>query len=511
MGELEEYLYHYFGYSTFRNGQKEIIEDVNEKKDVLAVLPTGSGKSICYQLPAMMNEGMVLVVSPLLSLMEDQVKQMRARGFKRVIALNSMMAVQERNRQIQHLHQYQLVYVSPEMLQNRQLTAKLSRMSIQLFVIDEAHCISQWGHEFRPDYLRLQSIHKQLHAPPILALTATATPDVQHDIMSFMGMRDVNKHIHPMDKPNIAFLIERVNHQEKKLDYISSLLSSYQVPTMIYFSSRKEAERISLYLDEKVEGLRVAYYHGGLDTQDRILIQQQFMYDQLDVICCTSAFGMGIDKQNVRLVIHYHMPAEVESFIQEVGRAGRDGEESISVLLYHEHDRNIPQRLIDSELPNQGLLQEVVDWIFHRQSIPIHEVESYIIEKTGNETPWRFIHYQLEQIGMKNNSIFLSETYSKQWVLSQLQNAYQQRLQYKISKLLTMEQWVLQDEMCRREALFQYFQDMITPPNGMCCDQCDFRWDHWKTNRTVNNQEETASTWKNKLAQLLLQETEYEI
>ena len=354
--DLEKELYRHFRLSSFREGQKEVIEHVLDQKNVLAVMPTGTGKSLCYQLPAKILPKPVIVISPLLSLMFDQVKKLKATGFKRVVAINSMMDFQMRKKALHQLHTYQLIYMSPEILQNKEVLQAIQMVQPSLMVIDEAHCISQWGHEFRPDYLRIKEAHNQIGNPPILALTATATPDVQKDIVQHLEMKQLEKVIFPIDKTNLSFVVEEIAYVEEKLDRLKVLIEKYPVPTMIYFSSRKTAEQVAEKLQHSISG-EVGYYHGGLSTEDRVLIQEQFMRNELQVICCTSAFGMGIDKPDIRQIIHYHLPTQVESFIQEVGRGGRDGSPALSITLYHPSDIYVPSNLLLNELPSNTAIE----------------------------------------------------------------------------------------------------------------------------------------------------------
>src|SRR5690625_1139430 len=274
---LENNLKSHFNFPAFRTGQKEIIQDIMQGSDVLGVLPTGSGKSLCYQLPAKLLSGTTIVVSPLISLMIDQVKQLKAIQFKEVVALNSFMEYAERRQVYEQLHTYKLVYVSPELLQKESLLAYLQQVDISLFVIDEAHCISQWGHEFRPDYLRLHSVIEMLNNPPILALSATANEDVQADIIHALKRPKMIKHIYPIDKPNIAFHVVRLQDEDEKLHTLTKLVSTYRVPTLIYFSRREDTENIAHRLATQLVDRKVAFYHGGLDAFDRLMIQQQFM------------------------------------------------------------------------------------------------------------------------------------------------------------------------------------------------------------------------------------------
>lgn len=506
MKQLEDLLYEYFGFDTFRIGQKEIIEDVLAGHNVLGVLPTGSGKSICYQIPAIKGNSTVLVVSPLLSLMSDQVKQLKARGFKKVVAINSFVSQVERHFIFDHLETYKLIYLSPEMLQNDRLLDRLKSMEISLFVIDEAHCISQWGHEFRPDYLKLNPVIEALNNPPILALSATATPEVQIDIKKQLNNVPVNKHVYPMDRDNIAFSVQTLESKQEKLRYLKDLLTQFPVPTMIYFSSKKEAELVASQLAENLTNLRIAFYHGGMEQVDRILIQQQFMENQLDVICCTSAFGMGIDKANVRLVIHYHIPTQVESFIQEVGRAGRDGLSSASLVLYAPFDDVLPKRLIESELP---MSEQVAPIIGKLETLVGSEKKAnlgsplFLEELQLNETQWRFLQYQLEKHDMIKKDRIMPIYDKKTRIIKAIEQRIIERTHYKIKKLDEMLVWVTSNA-CRRERLYRSFQPSYSPVKYFCCDHCDFHFSKWEPVYQLNNQSKSSS-WEIELANLFSQ------
>ncbi|CQR46720.1 ATP-dependent DNA helicase RecQ [Paraliobacillus sp. PM-2] len=505
MSQLEKVLHNYFGHHYFREGQKEIIDDLINGESVLGVLPTGSGKSICYQLPSLLLKGSVIVISPLLSLMEDQVKQLKAKGMKDIVAINSFVNRAEKQQVLQQLSRYKLIYVSPEMIQNKQLLERLSHMNISLFVVDEAHCISQWGHEFRPDYLKLVDVIAQLNDPSVLALSATATPDVQKDIIKYLNKPSMIKHIYPMDRKNIAFTMQQCENKQEKVSYMIDLLQKFRVPTMIYFSSKKEAEDVASQLSYHLPELRVAFYHGGMDGIDRTLIQQQFMENQLDIICCTSAFGMGIDKQNVRLIIHYHFPTQIESFIQEVGRAGRDGLSSVSVVLHAPFDTLLPKRLIESELPTMEQVRSFVSFLekkYETNSVTInkHEMMMYL---SLNEVQYRFIIYHLENHAiLKENQIL--PIYDRRGVfLKEIEKVISNRSQYKLRKLREMVTWI-NTTNCRRKALFRSFQTTLKEPTYACCDYCDFRFDDWAP---IQEKTKTATIkgWKSELAMLFLQ------
>lgn len=505
MKPTEEILRDYFGFASFREGQQEIIDDILQGNSVLGVLPTGSGKSICYQIPSIMLEGVVIVISPLLSLMEDQIKQLKALGMKDVVAINSFLNEREKEIAIDHLSAFNLIYVSPEMIQNRRLMKKLQQLTISLFVIDEAHCISQWGHEFRPDYLKLSSVIEELDSPPVLALSATATPDVQVDIMEQLQLTHIKKHIYPMDRENIAFSIRFCDTKSDKINQLVDVLSRFAVPTMIYFSSKKEAETVASILEAQLTNLRVAFYHGGMESVDRTLIQQQFMENQLDVICCTSAFGMGINKSNVRLVIHYHLPTQIESFIQEIGRAGRDGLSSASVVLYSPFDELLPKRLIDSELPSSEQMKAISDFIEDRQQTdtPIKTLQELTKFFEFNEIQWRFLQYQLEKHGILKENRMMPIKEKKKEFLTNIEQTIVNRYQYKHTKLTEMLSWIEQ-QGCRRKSLYQPFQAMTKPPKYFCCDVCDFDFNKWQPKQEKKQQ--VNDDWKKELANLFLQD-----
>ncbi|WP_182199437.1 RecQ family ATP-dependent DNA helicase [Paraliobacillus salinarum] len=505
MIESTKILNKYFGHENFREGQQEIIEDIRNGSSVLGVLPTGSGKSICYQIPAMMLHGNVIVISPLLSLMEDQVKQLKAKGIKNVVAINSFTNSNEKNDIISNLSNYKLIYVSPEMIQNKQLLARLKQLHISLFVIDEAHCISQWGHEFRPDYLKLVEVVEQLNNPPLLALTATATPDVQKDILKYLNAPNMKKHIYPMDRENLTFAVQTFEHRNEKVAYIKTLLNKFDVPTMIYFSSKKEAETVAEQLNGNSPNLRIAFYHGGMDAVDRTLIQQQFMQNQLDVICCTSAFGMGIDKSNVRLIIHYHFPTQLESFIQEVGRAGRDGESSVSVVLYAPYDEMLPRRLIESELPSMEQVNSLLFLLDKKSQYNQFKLnkQEIMLQLEMNEVQWRFIVHHLEKHDILNKNQIMPIYDKKDRFLSSIEEVINERFAYKLNKLNEIVSWI-KTEKCRRKALFQPFQSNTKTPKYACCDYCDFDFTNWQP--TYESKQTTIiQDWQSELAMLFMQ------
>lgn len=500
-----------FNISTFRQGQEEIITDVLNGNDVLGILPTGSGKSLCYQLPAKLLEGTTIVVSPLISLMHDQVKQLKAKHFKEVIALNSSINYIERKNTYRYLHSYKLIYISPELLQNEELLSYLTQIKISLFVIDEAHCISQWGHEFRPDYLKLESIINRLGNPPILALSATVTETVQVDIVKTLKRPHMIKHVYPIDRTNIAFTIQEVSNNTEKMEFILKLLHHKRVPTIIYFSSRAVTEKVANLLSTELPHFEFAFYHGGMDQNDRVIVQQQFMNDQLDVICCTSAFGMGIDKPNIRLVIHYHMPNQIESYIQEVGRAGRDGKESLSVLLYSHNDKYIPLNIIDNELPSEDevnmTFKKIYDIYSKNKVLPPKEEEILGILQLG-EIKWRFLQYQMERYGIIKDKIVQYNVSNWDEARQKIKKLIKNRQLLKQRKLNEMLGWI-HEEHCLRKRLYKPFQHSYQPALYQCCSNCGYSLNDWMPEQTMAMQKKHLS-WHQKLKNILLIEGDYE-
>lgn len=332
-----------FGYQGFRPGQEELIRHVLEKKNVLGIMPTGGGKSICYQLPALLLPGVTLVVSPLIALMKDQVDALVENGIPATF-LNSSLSAMENQSRLQDLAQgrYKLLYVAPERLQGGELVRLLSRIQVSLIAVDEAHCISQWGHDFRPSYLALSTLLATFSGEvPVIALTATATPQVAKDIQKLLNIPDENLVQTSFQRENLAFSVVKKSPDTFLLEYLRMNQSSAGI---LYCATRKEVEK--QYQRLQHAGIKVGRYHGGLSEQERTRNQEDFIYDRIQVMVATNAFGMGIDKSNVRFVIHQQIPGNLESYYQEAGRAGRDGGPSEAILLYSPQDIQIQHYFI---------------------------------------------------------------------------------------------------------------------------------------------------------------------
>ena len=331
--DFTEILKTYFGYGSFRPHQEEIIQTIVKGDDCVVLMPTGGGKSICYQVPAIALPGTAVVVSPLISLMKDQVEALRANGIE-AEALNSVndYAADTIIRRKCMEGNLKLLYMSPEKLL-AEIPYLLKHISISLFSIDEAHCISQWGHDFRPEYSQLGILHQEFPGVPIMALTATADKITRHDIMEQLKLRDPRFFISSFDRPNLSLSVKRGYTGKEKDQFIMNFIKARPLDAgIVYCLSRKSTEKLCKYLSGN--GIRATVYHAGLTPQERNQAQEAFKQDNVQVVCATIAFGMGIDKGNVRWVIHYNMPKSMEGFYQEIGRAGRDGAPAETVLFY---------------------------------------------------------------------------------------------------------------------------------------------------------------------------------
>ncbi len=496
---LKEELKKKFGYTSFRLGQEEVVRSLLDGRDVLALLPTATGKSLCYQLPAFLTSGVTIIVSPLLSLMEDQVQQLKSTGMKRVVALNSFMSWKEREWTLENLWQYKLIYTSPEMLQSSAVQQKLSRLQIAYFVVDEAHCISEWGHDFRTDYLRLVEVKKKLGSPPTLAITATATKTVQHDIIRLLEMNQVEKVIYSVDRANIALSVEKFKTNQERLQALLKSVQQLEGPGIVYFASRRWTEEAATLLTN--EGIaRVSCYHGGMANEDRLLIQQQFMNNQLSVICCTSAFGMGINKKNIRYVIHFHHPLQLESYVQEIGRAGRDGKPSLALLMYCVEDGALARRLLERERVTEEQLQCILESLSTYQSLTQEEERLLQEQCQCSETVWQAIRYQLELRGLLEPGNKVG-SFSPDALRLELNKGFEQRRQVKQKNLHRFERWI-QAQSCRRKLLLQYFSERTgQAASEPCCDQCGIELELFK--RTSGDSGDLFQSWQEELAKRL--------
>ncbi len=345
ISEASLYLKQYFGYDSFKKGQQELIDGILHARDVLGVMPTGAGKSICYQLPAAMLEGVSLVISPLISLMKDQVDALNQAGVATAF-LNSSLTARELDSRLQEIANgtYKVIYIAPERLDSQRFNQVLQALRVPLVAVDEAHCVSQWGHDFRPSYLQINKLLERINPRPVVAaFTATATDEVKEDIVKQLNLKNPLKITTGYARENLSFLV--LKGQDRR-EFLKQYIHSREKEAgIIYASTRKEVEDCHRYLIKL--GINAGRYHAGLSDEERAQAQERFLYDDIKVMVATNAFGMGIDKSNVRYVIHYNLPKNIESYYQEAGRAGRDGEPGECILLYAPQDIQVQKFLIE--------------------------------------------------------------------------------------------------------------------------------------------------------------------
>lgn len=384
LGALQEY----FGYKNFRNSQEAVIDSILCGRDTLAIMPTGGGKSICYQVPSLLFEGITIVISPLISLMKDQVDSVKELGISAAY-INSSLS----NRQIQEImrdvkeDKIKLLYLAPERLESIEFCETIKALNISQIAVDEAHCVSQWGHDFRTSYRYISKFIKSLHKRPVIsAFTATATNEVREDIVRLIELDNPDIFISGFDRANLKISVLKLSNRLKyALEYVKENSEQYGI---IYAATRKEVDNI--YEKLTSEGIAAAKYHAGLSDEERKKNQEDFVYDRISVMVATNAFGMGIDKSNVRYVIHYNMPKNIESYYQEIGRAGRDGEKSECILLFSPQDIMTQKYLIEVSVENSERkineykkLQCMIDFIHHNGCL-----RKYILNYFGEETDY---------------------------------------------------------------------------------------------------------------------------
>ena len=476
---LQSALKQYLGYDAFRPGQEEIIKNIMAGKDVVAILPTGMGKSLCYQLPGYLFQKPVLIVSPLLSLMQDQVDQLKQMGEKRVVALNSFLTPEQKRYALHFLEEYRFIFVSPEMLLQPQVKTRIQQMELSLIVADEAHCISQWGFDFRPDYLRIGEILPDSSRPPILALSATATDTVLGDIQSYLKMNSPFHFMHAVNRENIHLVKKLFSEREEKVEWIIDHVKNTAGPGIIYTQSRSKAEAISLQLLQ--QNISAAAYHAGKEAQDRQFIQQQFLSGQLEWIVATNAFGMGVHKENVRQVIHETMPATLSNYMQEIGRAGRDGEKAVAFLLYCDGDEQFAKFIASEDLPKNVHVDRFTEMMAAGE-----QPQTLLANGEMSEVVFRVLSYWLAR-----------ETAAE--VKRRMLN-----LQIKKHEEVQLVLKLIEDTECMRRQVVQYFGQQLTKQQANCCSNCGIELSQLVEERDHSKTMIEMTHWQQRLKKILL-------
>ncbi len=440
MANYRDILKSYWGYDEFRDLQEDIIRSVCEGHDTLALMPTGGGKSLTFQVPSLAMQGLCLVVTPLIALMKDQVENLKKRGI-RAASIYSGMTRQEIILTLDNCHygDFKFLYVSPERLNTDLFKERLVQMDINLIAVDEAHCISQWGYDFRPSYLNIASIRDLLPSVPILALTATATSEVVNDIQERLRFSDARVFRKSFNRPNLAYVVRKTEDKEKELLHI---LNSIQGSAIVYAGSRKSTKETAVFLSK--QGIPADYFHAGLSHQSKDQKQHAWRTNACRVIVATNAFGMGIDKPDVRLVIHLDLPASIEAYFQEAGRAGRDGEKAYAVLLYHRSDSTRLKKQLSDSFPSKDSIRRVYESLayYYQLAIGTGAGAMFPFDLVDFCSKFRFNQIQafnalkiLEQAGYLELTDEL-ENPSRVYFTTRRDALYQQRLDHALSENL---------------------------------------------------------------------------
>ena len=461
------------GFKSLRPGQREAIQGLLDRRDTLLVQPTGSGKSAVYQIAGSLLAGSTLVVSPLIALQKDQADSIEATKLDESAVVNSALSTGEQRETLQRIEGGEVEYIllAPEQLRKPETLDRLRAAGISLFAIDEAHCISQWGHDFRPDYLELAHAIEALDHPAVLAMTATASKEVREEIIDKLGMRNPLAIVMGFDRPNISLRVDHFGQPDEKFEALFKRVEFAEKPGIIYVATRKHAEMIAAELNQR--GINAVFYHGGLKAKDRDQIQDRFMSGKVPVIVATNAFGMGVDKPDIRFVYHADVSDSLDACYQELGRAGRDGKPAEAVLFYRPGDISAQRYKTGAGQVNTAELQALTDSLLsHGETASLQQLSH---DTSLSQRKILNLLHKLEPLGvagkLPSGEIRLIQKKNPDEMLeaARRQQEFQKNLRKR--RLQQMQQYA-ETRACRREFLLRYFGDSFTGPCGNC-DNCD--------------------------------------